>query len=301
MWGSVPALPHGHRHGYLGHADRVCCYTQYLRSRIVAGPSFDCALLAELPGTSLTILGSRVARPVVLLVDDGDGELVAARLVLSIALARCAACKGRFRLLPSDVLPHKRYGLAMIATTAAAHVEANKSLRTAAWTTHIGRTPAHATLHAWTEGLGAFVLGRSFGCLRDAQPYQAIVAIITSRWSALNTKPPRPPQIDPRRYRSEARGERLLAIANVLALAEAVIDIATLDVDLPLDQSPLCLWRQLAIGLGACAPFAFRTGFKCTPSEHVVTNDPESPHLLQQTGDSVCETRSRSPPSASSK
>lgn len=301
LWGSVRALPHGHRHGYLGHADRDCCYTRYLRSCVVEGPPFNCALLARLPGTSLTILKSRVARPVVLLVDDGDGEQVAALLTLSIALVRCAACKGRFRLLPSDVLPHKHYGIAVIASIAAAHVEANKSLRTAAWTTHIGPTPAHATLHAWTEGLGAFVLGRSFGCLPDAQPYQAIVATITSRWSALNTKPPRPPQIDPRRYRSEARGERLLAVANVLALAEAVVDIATLDVDLPLDQSPLCLWRQLAIGLGVPAPFAFRTGIKCTPFEHVVANNPESPQLIQQTGDSVCETRSRSPPSALSR
>ena len=254
-----------------------------------------------MPGTSLTILKSRVARPVVLLVDDGDGEQVAALLILSIALVRCTACKGRFRLLPSDVLPRKHYGLAVIATTAAAHVEANKSLRAAAWTTHTGQTPAHTTLHAWTEGLGAFVLGRSFGSLPDAHPYQATVAIITARWSVLNTKPLRPPQIDPSRYRSEARGERLLAVANVLALAEAVIGIATLDVDLPLEQSPLCLWRQLAIGLGVPAPFAFRTGIKCTPFEHVVASDPESPQFLQQTGDSVCETRSRSPPSASSR
>ena len=49
---------------------------------------------------------------------------------------------------PAEVLPHKRYGLAVIATTAAAHVESNKTLRTAAWTTHTGQTPAHSTLHA---------------------------------------------------------------------------------------------------------------------------------------------------------
>jgi len=235
------------------------------------------------------------------LIDDDTGELVAKRHVLQVALVRCHVCKGRFRLLPADVLPHKHYGLAVIASIATAHVEANQSLRSAAWTTHLGQTPAHATLHAWTEGLGAFVLGRSFGTLPNAQPDQATVAIITTRWSALVTKPQRPPQIDPCRYRSEARGERLLAVANVLTLAVAVIDIATLDVDLPLKQSPLCLWRLLAIGLGARAPFAFRTGITCTPSEHVVVSDPESPQLLQQTGDSVCETRSRSPPSASSR
>ena len=301
LWGSVAALPHGHRHGCLGHADRDCCHIRYLRSRIVEGPTFNRAVPASLPGASLSILGSRVARPVVLLVEDGSGERVSERQILSVALARCRICKGRFRLLPADVLPHKRYGLAVIGSITASHVEANKSLRTAAWTTHTGQTPAHATLHAWTEGLGAFVLGRSFGCLPNAHPYQAIVAATVARWSSLDTKPLRPAQIDPHRYRSEARGERLLAVANVLALAATVIDIATLDVDLPNDQSPLCRWRQLAIGLGAPAPFAFRTGIKCTPFEHVISNDPESPQLLQQTGDSVCETRSRSPPSDSSR
>lgn len=258
---------------------------------------------ARLPGASLTILGSRIARPAVLLADDGVGEPVAVRQVLSVALARCTICGGRFRVLPAEVLPHKHYGLAMIASTAAAHVEANKSLRTAAWTTHTGQTPAHSTLHAWTEGLGAFVLGRPFGGLPDAHPHQAIAAVITARWSSLETELLRSPQIDPLRYRSGARGERLVAVANVLALARAVLDIATLDVDLDLarDPSPLSSLRQLAVRLGVPTPFAFRTGIRCTPSEHVVARDPESPGLPQPTGDSACETRSRSPPSASSR
>ena len=239
----------------------------------------------------------------VVLVDDDGSELVAELLVLSVALVRCRVCKGRFRLLPADILPHKRYGLAVIASIAAAHVEANRSLRTTAWTTHTGETPAHSTLHAWTEGLGAFVLGRSFGGLPDAHPYQAIVAVLTARWSVLETKPPRPAQVDPLRYRTGARGERLVAVANILALARAVLDIATLDVDLDLapDRSPLCSLRQLTVRLGVPAPLAFRTGIRCTPSEHVVARDPESPGLPQPTGDSVCETRSRSPPSASSR
>ncbi|MCA8955775.1 MAG: hypothetical protein KDC87_06865 [Planctomycetes bacterium] len=259
---------------------------------------------AELPGASLTILASRVARPAVVLGDDGDGELVAEPRVMLVAMARCGSCGGRFRLLPADILPHKRYGLAVIASIAAAHVEANKSLRTAAWTTHTGQTPAHSTLHAWTEGLGAFVLGRSFGGLPDAHPYQAVVAAIAVRWSTLATEPPpRPPLIDPLRYRSGARGERLVAIANVLTLARVVLDVATLDVDLDelRGHPPLCSLRQLAIGLGVPAPLAFRTGIRCTPSEHVVASDRESPGLPQLTGDSVCETRSRSPPSASSR
>jgi hypothetical protein len=248
------------------------------------------------------MLGSRVERPVVVLVHDGH-ELVAARRVLSVALVLCGICAGRFRLLPADVLPHKHYGLAVIASIGSVHVEANKSLRAAAWSTHAGRTPAHSTVHAWTEGLGAFVLGRSFGCLPDAHPYQSIVAVIDARWSALETRSLRPPLIDPLRYRTAARGERLAAVASILTLARTVLDIATLDVDLDLtpDRSPLCSLRQLAVRLGVPAPLLFRTGFKRTPSEHVVARDPESPGLPQPTGDSVCQTRSRSPPSASSR
>jgi hypothetical protein len=273
--------------------------------------TYEAALLKGLPSTmrcprdcvvSLSILGSRVDRPVVLLVHDG-AELVAARLVLSVALALCAACEGRFRLLPADVLPHKHYGLAVIASIGSVHVEANKSLRAAAWWTHTGSTPAHSTVHAWTEGLGAFVLGRSFGCLPDAQPYQAIVAVIDARWSALKTRSLRPPLIDPLRYRTAARGERLAAVASILTLAPTVLDIAMLDValDLTPDRSPLCCLRQLAVRLGVPAPLLFRTGIKRTPFEHVVARDPESPGLPQPTGDSVCQTRSRSPPSASSR
>jgi hypothetical protein len=255
----------------------------------------------RLRGPYLTILGSRVARPVVLLVDDGDGELAATLRILSIAVAYCPTCKGRFRVLPSDVLPHKRYGLAMIATTAAAHAVANNSLRAAAWQTHTGQTPAHTTLHAWTEGLGAFVLGRPFGGLPGAHPFQAVVAATKARWSALTTAPLPPSRIDPRRYRTEARRERLHAIADVLALARVVTAVATADLDIDANRVPLCSWRRLAIDIGIPAPLLFRTGIRCTPSEHVVAADPESPGLPQPTGDSVCQTRSRSPPSASSR
>jgi hypothetical protein len=236
---------------------------------------------------------------VVLLIDDGAGERAAARRILQVARVRCRTCKGRFRLLPAGVLPHKQYGLAVIASTAAAHVESNKSLRTAAWTTHTGQTPAHSTLHAWTEGFGAFVLGRPFGSLPDAQPFQAIVAMTTARWSALAAVPIEPSPIDPRRHRSDARRERLLAVSNALALARAVVTTAVLVlVD---GQPPLCAWRQLAIGLGVPAPLAFRSGVACTRFEHGVNGDRESPGLPQPTGDSACQIRTRSPPSASSR
>jgi hypothetical protein len=250
-----------------------------------------------LRGVSLVVQGRRVARPAVLLIDDGSGEKAAQRQVLAVALARCSGCKGRFRVLPAEVMPFKRYGLDVIATTAAAHAESNRSLRTAAWTTHTGQTPAHSTLHAWTEGLGAYALGRPFGSLPGAQPFQAIVATVAARWSSLATTPIVPCSIDPLRYRSEARHERLVAVSRTLAVARAVVAAAVL-VD---GKPPLCAFRRLAIDLGVPLPFAFRTGIPCTPFEHGVTRDRQSPGLPQPTGDSRCQIRTRSPPFASSR
>ena len=62
--------------------------------------------------------------------------------------------------MPSDVLPWKRYGLAIIAEVFQAHTADDHNLRQVAWTKFIEQTPARSTLHPWTEGLGAFVLGR---------------------------------------------------------------------------------------------------------------------------------------------
>jgi len=85
---------------------------------------------------------------------------VATKKTFEVALARCRTCRKRFRVLPSDVLPWKRYGLAVIAELCKADAVEDQSLRDAVWKAFIGQTPAHVTLHAWTEWLGAFVLGR---------------------------------------------------------------------------------------------------------------------------------------------
>jgi hypothetical protein len=241
----------------------------------------------------------------VLLFRDGSGQQTAARRTLSIALARCRACKGRFRVLPADVLPHKRYGLAVIVSLTSAHVEANKPLRHVAWTTHLGQTPVHSTLHAWTEGLGAFVLGRAFGSMPRAYPFQAIMAATTARWSTLASVEFEDSPIDPLRYRTPARCERLGAAGKLLTIARAVIAVAL--PELLGGQTPLCEWRKLTTDLGLPAPFGFRAGLTfhgeitCTPFERRIDRDRESPQLVQQTGDFLCETRTRSPPSASSR
>jgi hypothetical protein len=236
---------------------------------------------------------------------DAHGELHLDRKQLSVAMAVCRACRRRFRVLPSDVLPHKRYALAVIARLVHAHTLGDQSLRMAAWTTHLGTTPAHSTLHAWTEGLGAHVLGRPFGSQPGASPFQVVLGQTSARWSSLAlARLPQPP-IDPQRHRSEDRRERLVAGAGLLQLALTVAKATTPSTSEPATTTDaLCAWRRLAVEFGVLAPFAFQTGIRRTPFEHRVPRPRQSSGSPQQTGDPTCQkypTRSRSPPGGSSR
>jgi len=245
----------------------------------------------------LYLLGTRVERPVVVLICDDVAELVATRKILRIALARCRSCQGRFRVLPSDVQPYKRYGLVVILSLSRVHTIDNKTLRDTAWKQFTGQTPAHSTLHAWTEGLGSFVLGRPAGTHQDAHSYSAIMAAAKSRWSQLTD--PAQPAIHPRRFRSEARRERLTALASALAFASAVVAVAKIHV--PETSTSLCAFRQLAITFGIPSPFSFRTGLSCTPIEQRGRRDGEAPRSPTKTGGLSCPTRTRSPPGDSNR
>ena len=143
----------------------------------------------------------------VVLVRDGDGERIATKKTLAIALVACT-CGKRVRMLPSDVLPLKHYGLAIVAELCQAHVVEDQSLRDGVLKKFIGQTPAHATLHAWTEGLGAFALGRQGSTHAGAAPFSAILAETTKRWPLIATEAATTPPINPDRYRSEERRER---------------------------------------------------------------------------------------------
>ena len=96
-----------------------------------------------------------MARPLVLLEPDDHGVLVTVSLPATIALARCTQCGARPRVLPCDALPRKTYGLAVIEHEMSKYGRGDRSLRDVAWTQLGDRTPAHTTLHAWTEGFGA--------------------------------------------------------------------------------------------------------------------------------------------------
>lgn len=235
----------------------------------------------------------------VVLVGDQYGERVATKKTLAIALAACRTCGKRFRVLPSDVLPWKQYGLAVIAELCQAHTADDRSLRAAVWKKFTGQTPAHSTLHAWTEGLGAFVLGRPGSGRPDAVPFSAIISETTKRWPQIAAAATTTAPINPHRYRSEARRERLVAVASVLAISSAFTTATALATQT--SAPPLCIWRLAAITFGLMSPFSFQTGFGCTPIEHRASRAAEASGSPPTTGGLSCPTRTRSPPGATTR
>lgn len=234
-------------------------------------------------------------RWLVRLAHDDHRELTVVREQVIIALARCRdrKCGHRCRVLPSDVLSRKTYSMPVIEHLVARYAAGADSLRQVAWSLLHGHLPQHTTLHGWTEGLGAHVLGRDAVA---GEPHSAMVAEATCRWPAIGDQPP--PRIDPRRFRSAPRHERLSAVAGLVQMASAIPGIDPL--------LPLADWRRRAIEQGVSSPLSFRSARLRTPIEQVdpavlgsccpcPNQDPKSPSHRTRSppGDS-----NRSPPSS---
>jgi hypothetical protein len=237
---------------------------------------------------------SRVRRGVVLLERDAYGEWQTVELKALIALARCPRCGTRTRVLPYDILPYKRYSLGVINRVVSTYATWFWSLRHVVWDLLGERTPAHTTLHGWTEGLGAHGLGLPGAQLGgspfsrflvEAQTWVAGVAqVVQARF-----------EVDERRYRSQARRERLAGVAMLLAVAGMVVGESDANVN------ALAQCRSLALRWSNSCVLVFPSRFPCTSIEHPNGADrPESRHPPPSSRD-PCPTRTRSPPGASSK
>jgi hypothetical protein len=131
---------------------------------------------------------------------------------LKIALARCPICKSRYRLLPADIVPFKLYSLPVIELCVCLYNRGDLSLRQVAWDQLYGEhTPEHTTLHGWSEGIGAWWLGRAMGEVAFSVPATRIVAELEMRFSPKQSLHSIPVWINPQRYRSPGRCERLQA------------------------------------------------------------------------------------------
>jgi len=243
-------------------------------------------------GQALVLSRSRVKRGIVLLEPDDFGELHTVVVDAQIALARCPCCGTRPRVLPCDVLPRKLYALTVIGELSATYCAWTRGLRSVAWGLLGERTPSHATLHGWTEGLGAYALGLPSGEAGGAPFSRFVVEIHTrvrSAWAAFEA----PQWVDPLRYRSEGRRERLSAVAGVMSLAGAVTQ----------QSAPQCLpeCRRLALRWSSSCVLVFPSRLSCTAIEHVGDADRRGSRQRESSRRQQCPIRTRSPPGASSK
>jgi len=248
-------------------------------------------------GCRLELCGWTVLRLIVLLERDEEGELVTVKVQGEIAIARCLDCGGRWRLLPSDVLPGKWYSLAVIGHQVARYGTWRWSLRTVAWTL-LGRgegdrVPGHTTLHAWTEGLGAYALGRPAGEVPGGLPMARLLEETEARRPQVAVVRGQTREVDPRRYRSEPRRERLAAMAMVVAVAASATGLEA--------PASFTEWWRLTVVWWNSSLFVFRTGLSVTAAER---SDQCGARRSRQRATHCrdrCPTRTRSPPGASSR
>ena len=247
---------------------------------------------AENAGKPLELSGSTVSRGVILLEPDQAGELQTVKVEAEIALARCPCCGTRPRVLPYDVLPYKRYALTVIAEQVATYAKGSSSLRTVVWDLLGERTPSHTTLHGWTEGLGAHALGLPGG-EAGGLPFSRFLAEAQARVAQVGAVRETEFWVDERRYRSEARRERLAGVARVIAVAGIVTGLPAAE--------GLGQCRRLTLAWSGSCVLVFPSRFSFTGIEHRSGPDRPSSRPHHRTSRDRCPTRTRSPPGASSR
>ena len=241
---------------------------------------------------------TRVGRGLSVLERDTVGELHTVEVDAQIALARCACCARRIRVLPSDVLAYKHYAVSVIAEQAGAYTTRGweASLRSVAWGLLGERTPSHTTLHGWTEGLGAYGLGLPTGEFvgqAGGWPFSRVLAEAAARNGAVGAVWDADVWVDARRYRSEGRRERLAAAARVLALADTVTGLAR--------PAALGRWCGLTVHWTGSFGFRFRSRILCTGIERLDPSDRRASPIRAPPSRRRCPIRTRSPRGASNK
>ncbi len=236
---------------------------------------------------------TQVTRTLVLLERDEEGEFVTRRIDALVALARCPRCKRRARILPCNVLPYKIYALEVIEHQKAEYLRGSRGLRPVAWSLLGERTPTHTTLHAWSEGMGAHMLGRFGSVVEPGEPISRVLIESESRAPAVADDRRADVAINPIRYRSVARLERLIAGARLLLCAQTVAG----------SRSPhsLSCWRADLLTWRLMSPLRLRTGISRTRIGHAERASAGDWQCPEDHEGIACPTRTRSPPGASSR
>jgi len=263
----------------------------------LSGTACPLASCRAATGSAALVLSKTIVlRWIVLLERDAFGEWSTVRLRAEIALGYCEHCKARPRLLPCDVLPHKQYTLPVIEFALLLYRRGDLSLRVAVAQILGTRTPVHTSLHAWSEGLGAFALGIAIGELRGAIPASALFVETERHFPTVEQERQLRPLIPPVRYRSPERKERLDATFAFVACSIIVAATVT-------PPGALTEWSRLLLGWvqATTCPLGFRSGLLCTGFEQATTSFSPSSGYDEPEEKKRCPDRSRSPPGASSR
>lgn len=240
------------------------------------------------PPPILELTNSTISRTAFVLEVDDEGIDIIVERKLDIVLAKCPICKGRCRVLPADILPYKRYSLPVIGCSLNLYNRGDLSLRKVVWERLYGeRTPEPNTLHGWTEGFGAWCLGRTTGEVAFSVPATRVVAELQAHYPQMNALLPISVRIDPRRYRSQGRKERLEACKRFQIIG-TLIEGRT---DWKLSEI-----NRLIVTWGSSFGLGFRTGMLSTVIEHIDSTDvPTWPPTVPKEP-LPCPIRGRSPP-----
>jgi hypothetical protein len=276
------------------YATYICLYSQgllaeYLYETICPKCSLDCACQQPLPALNLT--NSTVDRGSLMLEKDDAGIDTVVKRTVIIVLVKCPICKSRFRLLPADILPYKLYTLPVIEFSASFYNRGDLSLRHVAWDLLYGdRTPAHTTLHAWTEGLGAWWLGQPMGEVAFGVPATRIQGELQIRYPQMSSLLSKPVWINPQRYRSQGRRERLEACKRFEIIATMVASE---------NRCNFVELNRLIVSWGNWFGLGFKTGIGCTASEHINPGNVLAWGQIFPKEPLLCPIHGRSPPSGS--
>ena len=269
----------------------ACLYSQGLLESLLCEkicPKYPHDCCSQDPPTALELTNSTVDRTAFTLEKDDYGIDTVVESTVKIALVRCPICKSRYRLLPANILPCKLYTLPVIELAVSLYNRGDLSLRQVAWVQLYGeRTPEHTTLHGWTEGLGAYCLGRTVGEVAFAVPATRILAELEIRFPQMKSLHSIPVRINPQRYRSQARCERLQACKRFEIISIMLgVKNAWKFVEL----------NRLIISWGNSFGLGFKTGICCTPIEHTDSTDMRAWLKITKKELLSCPIHGRSPP-----
>jgi hypothetical protein len=196
-----------------------------------------------------------------MLEEDEEGIDTVVKLTVIIVLVKCPICKSRFRLLPADILPYKHYSLPVIELSVSLYNRGDLSLHQVVWDQLYGDyNPGHTTLHAWTEGLGAWWLGQAIGEVAFCVPATRIQAELEIRYPQMSSWHSKPVWINPQRYRSPGRRERLEACKRFEIICTMIASE---------NRWNFVELNCLIVSWGNWFGLGFKTGICCTASEHI--------------------------------